>query len=117
MPDVESATDLNARADAVAALYDEVVLLKSDVLTLGSNVAAGGAAQTVTYHAAGTEGPTSDHPAIDGIAWSGVNTFNLTEQATHVGLIVAAVVRRTEALPYPVGPGPLPFVHRVGPAA
>jgi len=108
---------LNARADAVAALYDEVVLLKSDVLTLGSNVAAGGAAQAVTYHAAGTDGPTSDHAAIDGIAWSGVNTFNLTEQATHVGLIVSAVVRRTEALPSPVGPGPVPIVHRVGPAA
>ena len=114
---MESATDLNARADAVAALYDEVVLLTSDALTMGSNVAAGGAAQAVTYHAAGTEGPTSDHAAVDGIAWSGVNTFNLTEQATRVGLIVSAVVRRTEALPYPVGPGLVPFVHRVGPAA
>ena len=113
---MESPADLNARADAIAAIYDEVALLTSEGLD-GSNVAAGGDPQAVTYFAGGAEGATSDHAAIDGIAWSGVNDFTLSEQATHVGLLVGGVVFRTEALPYRVGPGPVPFVHRVGPAA
>jgi len=113
---VESAADLNARANAVAAIYSKVALLTSDALG-GSNVAAGGAAQTVTYTAGGAAGPTSDHAPIDGIAWSGVNTFTLAEPATHVGLLVGSVVYRTQALPSPVGPGSVPFVHCVGPAA
>ena len=112
---MESSADLNARADAVAALYDEVALLTSDALD-GSNVADGGTAQTVTYTAGGAAGPMSEHAAIDGIAWSGVNAFTLTEAATHVGLLVGSVVYRTEALPSPVGPGVVPFVHGVGPA-
>ena len=116
MPDVESPADLNARADAVAAIYDEVALLTSEGID-GSNVAGGGDPQAVTYFAGGVEGPTSDHAAIDGIAWSGVNDFDLSEEATHVGLLVGGVMFRTQPLRHKVGPGPVPFVHRVGPAA
>jgi hypothetical protein len=112
---VESAADLNARADAVAALYVEVALLTSDALT-GTNVADGGDPQAVTYTPAGDEGPTSDHAPIDGLAWSGVNDFTLTEVATHLGLLVGGVVVRTVELPTRVGPGPVPFVHGIGPA-
>ena len=111
-----SAADLNARADAVAGLYDTVALLTSEALG-GANVASGGTAQTVTYHAGGAEGPVaSDHPAIDGLAWSGVNSFTLAEVATHVGLVVGSTVVRTVELPVPLGPGVVPFVHGVGPA-
>lgn len=113
---MQTAADLNAAADLMATLYDEVALLTSDALD-GSNVAPGGGAQSLTYTAAGAPGPSSDHAAIDGIAWSGVNAFTLSGVATHVGLLRAGVVHHTERLPRPVGPGSVPYVHGIGPSA
>jgi len=113
---VQTAADLNLAADKMATMYTHVALLTSDALG-GGNVAAGGAAQAVTYGAGGAAGPTSDHAAIDGIAWSGVVTFTLTVAATHVGLIRGGVVHHTDPLPTSVGPGSVPFVHGIGPSA
>lgn len=112
---MESVADLNARADAVAALYEGVALLTSEELD-GTNIAAGGEPQAVAYTPGGDAGPTSDEPGIDGLAWSGVNPFDLDELATHVGLLVGGVVVRSVELPHALGPGPVPFVHGVGPA-
>ena len=113
---MQSTADLNLAAEQMAAMYTHVALLTSDALG-GGNVAAGGAAQAVTYGAGGVAGPTTDHAAVDGIAWSGVVTFTLTVPATHVGLMRSGVVHHTEALEYPVGPGVVPFVHGIGPSA
>lgn len=117
---MDSVADLNARAEAVAAIYDEVVLLTSEGMDL-TNVATGGDPQAVTYGAGGVAGPTSDEPGIDGICWSGVNSFDLGEPATHFGLLVGGVVYRTFRIADhssdagTVGPGVVPFVHGVGP--
>jgi len=113
---VQTAADLNLAADKMASMYTHVALLTSDALG-GANIAAGGAAQAVTYGAGGAAGPTTDHAAIDGIAWSGVVDFTLTATATHVGLLRSGVVHHTEALPTSVGPGSVPFVHGIGPSA
>lgn len=112
---MDSVADLNARAEAVAAIYDQVVLLTSEGMDL-TNVATGGDPRAVTYGAGGADGPTSDQPGIDGLCWSGVNPFELDEPATHLGLLQGGVVFRTVALDSPVGPGSVPFVHGVGPA-
>lgn len=113
---MQTPADLNVAADLMATLYDEVALLTSDALDL-ANVADGGDPLALTYTAAGVAGPTADHAAIDGIAWSTVNAFTLTGVATHVGLLRSGVVHHTEPLPRPVGPGSVPFVHGVGPSA
>jgi len=113
---VQTAADLNLAADKMASMYTHVALLASDALG-GANVAAGGAARAVTYGSGGAAGPTSDTPAVDGIAWSGVVNFTLTEVATHVGLIRGGVIHNTDALEHGVGPGVVPFVHGVGPSA
>ena len=113
---MQTAADLNYAADLDASMYTHVALLTSEELG-GANVADGGAARTVSYGDAGDEGPTSDHAAIDGIAWSGVVNFTLTEPATHVGLIRGGVVHLTDPLPTAVGPGDVPFVHGIGPSA
>jgi len=114
---VQSVDDLNAVADLMATLYDEVALLNSESLD-GSNVVAGGAAQALSYSAAGVAGPSGrDTPALDGIAWSAVVPFTLTEVATFVGFLRGGVVQLTERLPNPVGPGSVPYVHGIGPLA
>ena len=113
---MQTAVDLNYAAEQMAAMYTHVALLTSDALG-GGNIAAGGAAQAVTYGAGGAAGPTTDHAAIDGIAWSGVVNFTLTVPATHVGLMRGGAVHHTEALPTSVGPGVVPFVHGIGPSA
>lgn len=113
---MQSTDDLNAAADKQAELYDEVVLLTAEDLDL-SNVADGGDPQSITYGAAGDEGPTSDTPAVDGIAWSDVVPFTLGEPATFVGLLRSGVLHYTEALSSPVGPGSVPFIHGIGPGA
>ena len=113
---MQSTADLNLAAEQMAAMYTHIALLTSDALG-GANVAAGGAAQAVTYGAGGAAGPTTDHAAIDGIAWSGVVTFTLTEPATHVGLMRGGAVHHTDPLPTSVGPGTVPFVHGIGPSA
>jgi hypothetical protein len=113
---VQTAFDLNYAAEQMAAMYTHVALLTSDALG-GGNVAAGGAAQAVTYGAGGAAGPTTDHAAVDGIAWSGVVNFTLTVVATHVGLIRGGVVHHTDPLDHAVGPGVVPFVHGIGPSA
>ena len=113
---MQSVDDLNFKADLDATLYDEVALLTSEGLD-GTNVADGGDPLPLTYGAAGAAGPTEESPAIDGIAWSGVNSFDLDEAATYVGLLRGGVVHFTERLPNPVGPGPVPYVHGIGPGA
>ena len=113
---MQTAADLNLAADKMASMYTHVALLTSEALD-GLNVAAGGAAQAVTYGAGGVAGPTTDHAAIDGIAWSGVVNFTLTGVAFYVGLMRSGVVHHTEALEFPVGPGVVPFVHGIGPSA
>lgn len=113
---MQTAADLNAAADLMATLYDEVVMLNSEGLD-GTNVVTGGDALPLTYSAAGTEGPTEETPAIDGIAWSGVNAFELDDVATYVGLRRDGVTHRTERLPHPVGPGSVPYIHGIGPMA
>lgn len=116
MPDVQTASDLNVIADLMATLYDEVALLTSEALDL-AHVAAGGDPLPLTYTPAGDEGPTSECPAIDGIAWSTVNDFTLSGTASHVGFLRGGVVQLTEPLPNLVGPGPIPYVHGIGPSA
>ena len=113
---MQTAADLNAAADLMATLYDEVALLTSEGLD-GSNVADGGDPVALTYSPAGDAGPLSDHPAIDGVAWSGVCTFTLVDVASHVGFLRSGVVHRTERLPHVVGPGSVPYVHGIGPSA
>lgn len=113
---MQSVADLNAAADLMATLYDEVAFLTSDALD-GANIAGGGDPLPLTYTAGGVPGPLSEHAAVDGIAWSGVNDFTLSEQATFVGFLRGGVVHLTEPLPHPVGPGPVPYVHGIGPGA
>jgi hypothetical protein len=112
----QTAADLNAGADAQAALYDEVGLYTSDDLDVPT-VADGGAPVAVSFSPAGDAGPTDDQGAVDGIAWADINTFTLTEAATHFGLWTGAELRRLEPLPHPVGPGEIPFTFGLGPAA
>ena len=100
----------------MATLYDEVALLTSEALD-GTNVADGGDPLPLSYSPAGTDGPLEEHPAIDGIAWSDVCDFTLTEAATFVGFLRSGVVHHTEPLPNPVGPGPVPYVNGIGPSA
>lgn len=112
---MQSTADLNAAADKQAELYTHVALLTSEDLD-GSNVASGGTAQAITYGDAGVAGPSSEQPAVDGIAWSGVNSFTLAEVATHAGFIRGGVVHYTEPVGR-LGPGVVPFVHGIGPSA
>jgi hypothetical protein len=114
---VQTPADLNALADAQAALYDEVELYTADPGLTGANVATGGEAAAITFGAGGADGPTSDHAAVDGIAWSSVVSFTLTDTATHFGLLDGGVFRRGHPLPSPLGPGSVPFVCGLGPAA
>ena len=118
---MQTVDDLNALADAQAALYDGVALFTADPGIDGSNVAAGGEEQAVTFSAAGTEGSTADHVAIDGGCWSSVVMFTLDEGvvATHFGLYSGGVFRRGELLPggVKVGPGLVPFSFLLGPSA
>lgn len=113
---MQTAADLNAAADLMATLYDEVALLTSDALDL-AHVAVGGDPVALTYNAAGADGPTSECPGVDGIAWSDVCDFTLTEEASFVGFLRAGVLHNTQALPNPVGPGSVPYVHGIGPGA
>lgn len=114
---MQSVDDLNYKADRDADLYDEVAMLTSEGLD-GTNVAAGGDPLPLTYTAAGTEGPLGEHPAVDGIAWSTVNSFDLDEAASHVGFLRGGVVHNTKPLPNGgVGPGPVPYVDGIGPMA
>lgn len=113
---MQSVDDLNATADLMATLYDEVALLSSEGLD-GTNVVAGGDPLAITYGTAGAAGPTEETPAVDGIAWSSVAAFELTGVATFVGLLRGGVVHHTERLPHPVGPGSVPYVHGIGPGA
>lgn len=114
---MQSVADLNAAADDDAARFTHVALLTSDLLD-GSNVADGGAAQAVTWSPAGDAGPLPETPALDGIAWSSVLSFDLNETATHFGLVRSGVVHFTDRLPHPMGPGTdLPYVQGVGPGA
>ena len=114
---MQSVDDLNAVADLMATLYEEVAMLTSEELG-GANFAGGGDPLPLAYGGGGVAGPSgSDTPALDGINWSGVNPFNLTEVATHVGLLRGGVVQLTERLPNPVGPGSVPYVHGIGPLA
>lgn len=118
---MQTVADLNALADAQAPLYDGVALFTADPGIDGSNVAAGGEEQPVTFSAAGTEGPTDEHAAIDGGCWSSVVDFDLDDGvvATHFGLYSGGVFRRGQELPggVSVGPGPVPFSFLLGPAA
>ena len=116
MPDVQTVADLNVAADLMATLYDEVALLTGEALDL-SAVAAGGDPLPLTYTPAGDEGPTSDCPAVDGVAWSDVCDFTLSEAASWVGFLRGGVVQLTEPLPSAVGPGVVPYVHGIGPGA
>jgi hypothetical protein len=113
---VQSVDDLNFKADLDATLYDEVAMLTSEGLD-GLNVADGGDPLPLTYGAGGAAGPTDEAPAVDGIAWSGVNVFDLVEAASYVGLLRGGVVHFTEKLQSPVGPGPVSYVHGIGPGA
>jgi hypothetical protein len=112
----QTAADLNLGADAIAALYDEVGLYVSDDLD-SPVLADGGDPVAVSFEPGGDAGPTDDQGAVDGIAWADLNTFTLTEAATHFGLLAGGVLRRLEELPVPVGPGSVPFTFGVGPAA
>ena len=114
---MQSVDDLNAAADLMATLYDEVALLTSESLD-GDNIADGGDPLPLTYGDAGDAGPLADHVAVDGIAWSGINAFTLAEVATHVGFLRGGIVHNTRPLPSGgVGPGSVPYVHGIGPSA
>lgn len=114
---MQTPDDLNAGADAIAGLYDEVALFTADPGLDGSNLADGGDPVAITFGAGGDAGPTSDHAAVDGIAWSDVVTFTLTEAATYFGLYSSSSFRRGVKLAHAVGPGEVPFTCGVGPAA
>jgi hypothetical protein len=110
---MQTADDLNANADAIAALYAGVALFLDEA---GTTVADGGAEQAVTFLAGGVA--RSDVAGVDGIAWSNDVPFTLTETATHFGLYFPGnVLARVHPLPHPVGPGSVPFACGVGPAA
>lgn len=114
---MQSVDDLNAAADLMATLYDEVAMLSSEDLG-GANVVGGGDPLPLTYGVAGVAGPAGDDtPALDGIAWSSPVAFSLTEVATFVGFLRGGVVHHTEKLPIPMGPGSPPYVHGIGPLA
>jgi hypothetical protein len=109
---MQTAADLNANADAIAALYDGVALcLDAD----GTTVADGGTMQAVTFLPAGD--PRSDVAGVDGIAWSDDVDFTLTEAASYFGLYSGVTLARVHPLPHSVGPGDVPFACGVGPAA
>ena len=118
---MQTVADLNALADAQAALYDGVALFTADPGLDGSNVAAGGEEQAVTFSAAGTEGPAAEHVAIDGGRWSSVVNFDLDDGviATHFGLYAGGVFRRGELIAggIKLGPGLVPFSFLLGPSA
>jgi hypothetical protein len=114
---MQTPADLNANADAIASLYDGVALFTADPGVDGSNLAGGGDVQAVTFSAGGAAGATADYAAVDGIAWSGLVSFTLTEKATHLGLYSGATFMRGEPLPAPLGPGDVLFAFGVGPAA
>jgi hypothetical protein len=109
---VQTAADLNANADAIAALYDGVALFTD---AAGTTVADGGELEAVTFLDAGD--PRSDVAGVDGIAWSNDVAFTLAEVATHFGLYSGATLARVHPLPHAVGPGSVPFACGVGPAA
>jgi hypothetical protein len=113
---VQSVDDLNFKANLDRTLYDEIVMLGVESLDL-ADVVDGGDPLPLTYGAGGAAGPTDEAPAVDGIAWSGVNVFDLDEAASYVGLLRGGVVHFTEKLPSPVGPGPVSYVHGIGPGA
>jgi hypothetical protein len=109
---VQTAADLNANADAIAALYDGVALfMDAD----GTTVAGGGDEQAITFLAGGVA--RSDYAGVDGIAWSNDVPFTLTDVATHFGLYSDSTLARVHPLPHSVGPGSVPFACGVGPAA
>jgi hypothetical protein len=109
---MQTADDLNANADAIAALYDGVALFTDEA---GTTVADGGAEQAITFLAGGAA--RSDYAGVDGIAWSNDVPFTLTEVATYFGLYSGATLARVHPLPHSVGPGSVPFACGVGPAA
>lgn len=113
---MQSVDDLNFKADRDAGLYDEVCLMTVESLDL-ADVAGGGDPVALTYGVAGEEGPTAECPAIDGIAWSVVTPFTLSEAAPFMGLLRGGVLHDSRPLPNAVGPGPVPFVHGIGPSA